>query len=127
MTCIFCHQITDQQIIHQTERFKVVFDIDPIQTGHLLIISKDHYESLTELPTVALHELIELERKVTKLLEEYLPIDGVTIAGNDKGLMDTGTHFHVHLIPRKKTDGFWEPLNIAKESWDLKPFLDRLH
>ncbi|CYV13339.1 diadenosine tetraphosphate (Ap4A) hydrolase and other HIT family hydrolases [Streptococcus suis] len=30
MTCIFCHQI---KILYQTEYFKVVWDIDPVQTG----------------------------------------------------------------------------------------------
>lgn len=36
MTCIFCHQIEEIDILYQTEYFKVVWDIDPIQTGHLL-------------------------------------------------------------------------------------------
>lgn len=49
MTCIFCHHIQSKAILLQTEHFKVVFDIDPVQTGHLLLISKEHYNSLTEL------------------------------------------------------------------------------
>lgn len=49
MTCIFCHQIEEIDILYQTEYFKVVWDIDPIQTGHLLIISKDHYDTLSQV------------------------------------------------------------------------------
>lgn len=120
MHCIFCHDILEEQIIYQTEHFKLVWDIDPIQTGHLLIISKDHFTSLAELPIPVLHELAELEQKVTILMEQHLPIDGVTLARNDKDLLDTGTHFHTHLIPRKKDDGFWD--SIA-----LKPFAYSLH
>lgn len=48
--CLFCHHISEQQIPYQTEHFKLVFDIDPIQTGHLLLISKEHFDSLTQLP-----------------------------------------------------------------------------
>ncbi|CRH91418.1 HIT domain [Chlamydia trachomatis] len=121
--CIFCSFITEEQIIHQTPHFKVVFDIDPIQTGHLLIISKDHYESMTELPKLLLHELIELQAKLIAALETSLPIAGVTSASNDKELMDTGTHFHLHLIPRRKNDGFWDKLEIPTEDWDLDNFL----
>ncbi|MCP1639860.1 HIT family protein [Streptococcus gallinaceus] len=121
--CIFCNFITEKQIIHQTPHFKVVFDIDPIQTGHLLIISKDHYESMTELPKPLLHELIELQAKLIAALETSLPIAGVTSASNDKELMDTGTHFHLHLIPRRKNDGFWDKLEIPTEDWDLNNFL----
>lgn len=127
MTCIFCHKLMPEQTLYENEHFKVIFDIDPIQTGHLLIISKEHVESLTELPLTIRHELIDLEAELITLLETTLPIDGVTIASNDKGLMDAGTHFHVHLIPRRKNDGFWDSINPALENWDLTNFLSSLH
>ncbi|MDH5042634.1 HIT family protein, partial [Enterococcus faecalis] len=37
--CIFCHGISNEDVLIQTDNFFVVFDIDPIQEGHLLIIS----------------------------------------------------------------------------------------
>ncbi|MBF0779001.1 HIT family protein [Streptococcus cuniculi] len=120
MHCIFCHDILEKQIIYQAEHFKLVWDIDPIQTGHLLIISKRHFTSLAELPLPSLHELAELEQKVIRMMEETLPIDGVTLVRNDKELMDRGTHFHSHLIPRTKDDGFWDSI-------DLKPLAYSRH
>lgn len=124
--CIFCNCITEKQIIHQTPHFKVIFDSNPIQTGHLLIISKDHYESIAELPKSLLYELVELQAKLIAALETSLPIAGMTSASNDKGLMDTGTHFHLHLIPRQKNDRFWDELEIPTEDWDLHNFLKTL-
>lgn len=118
--CIFCNQIPDQAILYQSPYFKVVFDINPIQTGHLLIMSKEHYTSLSQLPRPALHDLIELEAELTGLLEEILPINGVTLARNDKDLMDAGTHFHSHLIPRIKGDGFWDKLDLEIQDFDLQ-------
>ncbi len=79
MHCIFCHDLSLENILYQTEHFKLVWDIDPIQTGHLLIISKEHFTSLSELPLSILHELAELEQKLTRLMEDTLPIDGVMI------------------------------------------------
>lgn len=126
MHCIFCHDLSLENILYQTEHFKLVWDIDPIQTGHLLIISKEHFTSLSELPLSILHELAELEQKLTRLMEDTLPIDGVTLARNDKDLMDTGTHFHSHLIPRQKDDGFWEQISVAKRALPLEIFLEQL-
>ncbi|WP_277942737.1 HIT family protein [Streptococcus suis] len=68
MTCIFCHQIKEEEILYQTEHFKVVWDIDPIQTGHLLIISKDHYDTLSQVPPTVRYELLDLEVFLTEKL-----------------------------------------------------------
>ena len=125
-TCIFCHHISEQDLLYQTEHFKLVFDIDPIQTGHLLLISKDHYTSISQLPLPILHELVETQAHLVGLLEECLPIDGVTIASNDKDLMDDGTHFHIHLIPRLKGDGFWDKIGIQELPLPIEDFLKEL-
>ncbi|HEQ3640486.1 TPA: HIT family protein [Streptococcus pyogenes] len=110
----------------QSQYFKVVFDIDPIQKGHLLLISKDHYTSLTQLPKEMRYDLIDLQAALVAKLEQHLPISGVTSVSNDKELMDEGTHFHLHLIPRLTNDSFWEGITINQENWDLAPFLKHL-
>lgn len=122
MTCIFCELIKPEQIFYETDHIKVVYDIDPIQTGHLLLISKEHYTSLTELPLAVRHEWIDLEAELVGLLETTLGVDGVTRASNDKGLMDEGTHFHSHLIPRRAGDGFWDKVELEFLNLDLKAF-----
>ncbi|HFI0116261.1 TPA: HIT family protein [Streptococcus suis] len=125
MTCIFCHQLKEEDILYQTEHFKVVWDIDPIQTGHLLIISKEHYDTLSQVPPAVRYELSDLEVLLTEKLCQILAIDGVTIACNDR-LFDAGTHFHVHLIPRFQSDGFWDQMSLAQVQLDLNAFLKAL-
>ncbi|HFI0091863.1 TPA: HIT family protein [Streptococcus suis] len=125
MTCIFCHQLKEEDILYQTEYFKVVWDIDPVQTGHLLIISKEHYDTLSQIPSTVRYELSDLEVFLTDKLCQTLAIDGVTIACNDR-LFDAGTHFHVHLIPRLQSDGFWDQISLAQVQLDLHRFLKAL-
>ncbi|WP_155972318.1 HIT family protein [Streptococcus ruminantium] len=125
MTCIFCEQIRKEDILYQTENFKIVWDIDPIQTGHLLIISKQHYDKLSQLPPATRYELADLEALLTEQLCQHLAIDGVTLACNDR-LFDPGTHFHIHLIPRFRTDDFWEQLSPRRIQLDLTHFLQAL-
>ncbi|HFI0107633.1 TPA: HIT family protein [Streptococcus suis] len=125
MTCIFCHQLKEDDTLYQTEHFKVVWDIDPVQTGHLLIISKEHYDTLSQVPPAVRYELSDLEVFLTEKLCQTLAIDGVTIACNDR-LFDAGTHFHVHLIPRLQSDGFWDQMSLAQVKLDLHRFLKAL-
>lgn len=125
MTCIFCHQLKEEDILYQTEHFKVVWDIDPVQTGHLLIISKEHYDTLSQIPSAVRYELSDLEVFLTNKLCQALTIDGVTIACNDC-IFDAGTHFHVHLIPRFRSDGFWDQISLAQVQLDLNAFLKAL-
>ncbi|HFI0563007.1 TPA: HIT family protein [Streptococcus suis] len=125
MTCIFCHQLKEEDILYQTEHFKVVWDIDPVQTGHLLIISKEHYDTLSQVPPTVRYELSDLEVFLTDKLCQALTIDGVTIACNDR-LFDAGTHFHVHLIPRFQEDGFWDQIRLRQAQMDLNKLLKAL-
>ncbi|HEM5299937.1 TPA: HIT family protein [Streptococcus suis] len=125
MTCIFCHQLKEEDILYQTEHFKVVWDIDPIQTGHLLIASNDHYDTLSQVPPTVRYELSDLEVFLTDKLCQALTIDGVTIACNDR-LFDAGTHFHVHLIPRFRSDCFWDQISLVQVQLDLTHFLKEL-
>lgn len=54
---------------------------------------------------------------------------GFTIVSNNGFLMDEGTHYHCHLIPRYTGDGFWDGIDVSprpfpKEAFfktDLKP------
>lgn len=126
MTCIFCDLIKPEQVLLETAHFRLVFDIDPIQTGHLLLMSKRHVLRLADLSQEERHELVDVEAQLMALLEAHLPIDGVTLASNDKNLMMAGTHFHVHLIPRRAGDGFWDKLDLDKEDWTLTDFLEAL-
>ncbi|TDM11920.1 HIT family protein [Macrococcus lamae] len=123
--CIFCQDITDQQVLTQTEFFKVVYDIDPIQMGHLLIISNHHYMNISELPKNALVDLVMLEQQLTALLESHCAY-GVTIVSNNGRVMDDGTHFHVHLIPRYQNDGFWDHVVVEEWPMDLNHLTEEL-
>lgn len=124
--CIFCKKLSPEQILFQSQYFQLVWDIDPIQTGHLLLISKAHHTSIADCSTEELNEFIYLQSQLVTLLEETLPISGVTCVLNDKDLKDPHTHFHLHLIPRKAGDGFWDSIRLEPLHYPLAPFLTAL-
>ena len=120
MNCIFCNDITEQQILIETTHFKVVFDIDPIQHGHLLIISKQHLMDMRELSTEQLMELIQLEKDIITISDKLFSIPGVSVIQNNGTIMDEGTHFHVHLIPRYPDDQFWDNQTVTEHELSLQ-------
>lgn len=120
MDCVFCDQISSREILKRTSNFKLVYDIDPIQEGHLLIISMEHYMNILEIPNTVLHELIELQKEIVFLLESNFSVEGVTIMQNNGRIMDGGTHFHVHVIPRYLEDSFWDNQQVFRHELDLK-------
>lgn len=124
--CVFCTKISEEKKRVSTEHFFVVFDIDPIQIGHLLIISKKHYTNLRELPQEALVERMNLEQKLIALLEEEFGVLGVSVIQNNGKVMDEGTHFHVHLVPRYANDGFWENQILEPVALELSKLSEKL-
>lgn len=123
--CLFC-QLTRASWISESEHFYVVWDIDPIQDGHMLLISKQHRRSLQALSAEEAADLLVLQQQ---LLEKVEQIDdwGGTLAINNGKLMDEGTHFHCHLIPRFKDDGFWDKVAPQGRRFDKASFLRDLY
>lgn len=125
MTCVFCKGIKEENILFQSKYFKMVWDINPIQSGHLLLISKEHYESLEQLPERIRYELVDLQAYLTKVFREKTEVDGVSVVYND-GVMDPGTHFHFHFIPRYRTDGLWDPIDVERVEMDVTNLLEAM-
>lgn len=125
--CIFCHNIIEDQILTESDHFFVVFDIDPIQKGHLIIISKTHYTDIRQIPNEILLDLITIEKKIITIFEYYFETLGIRIIQNNGKIMDKGTHFHVHLIPRYKNDNFWDNQKINLKHIDISLLKEKLN
>lgn len=127
MGCIFCEQIKESHILFETEHFKAVYDIDPIQQGHVIVMSKKHKMHVNELSQFELNEYIIIQKKIIDVMEQTLLVDGVSVILNNGGIIDVGTHFHIHFIPRYQQDDFWthqkveaKPINLHTLKVNLK-------
>lgn len=120
--CIFC-KIANGEIpsktIYEDEKFKVILDVGPATRGHALILPKNHYANLYELPDEAAAKVMLLAKKMAALMTEKLDCDGFNLVQNNgKAAGQTVFHFHLHLIPRYKEDGQtlgWKPLELTQE------------
>ena len=120
MECIFCHKekITTD-IIYEDEMVIVFMDMDPINEGHVLLVPKEHYCDVDEIPDEILSHLMLKSKKIVSVLKEIYDPDGYSIMQNGGAFNDVG-HYHLHIFPRYIGDGFgWtygkEKKNVSTE------------
>ena len=106
--CIFC-QIAKKEIpakiIAENETALAFLDINPRSPGHSLIIPKNHYSNLLELPDNQLEQFFKLTKEVISLLKEKLKAEGFIVGYNHGKIAGQEIdHFHLNIIPRYKND-----------------------
>ena len=120
--CVFC-KILDGVIpsvkLYEDEEFVIILDIGPAAFGHALIIPKDHYANLYEMPEELLGKVMSLAKEWGEKLVKVLKADGLNLVQNN-GLAagQTVFHYHLHLIPRYEGDGvgeLWTPGSLSEE------------
>jgi len=106
MDCIFCKIASKEipaKILVETDSCLGFLDAFPLAKGHALVIPKNHYEKIQNMPK----ELnIELFTMVHELIPKIDSLTGSTLVAihNGKESGQEIPHVHVHLIPRSKTD-----------------------
>lgn len=120
MACIFCELKQKGCLLFETKSFFGVWDINPVQDGHLLIISKNHVMNINEFDKETLHEMIELQSKLVSAIEANTPVLGTTTLYNNGNVMMDKTHFHFHIVPRYKNDGFYDNQSIRNHTINKK-------
>ena len=104
--CIFC-KIANGEIpsktLYEDEEFRVILDLGPAAKGHALILPKEHYANLYELPDETAAKVMQLAKKMAVQMREKLQCDGFNLVQNNGEIAgQTVFHFHMHLIPRYK-------------------------
>lgn len=117
--CIFCKIVNGEipsKIVFEDDTNIAFLDINPISSGHTVVIPKKHYSTIETLPDKELSELFIAVKKVASLIHEKLDIDGYNIVQNNfRAAGQAIKHSHVHIIPRNRGDRKIE-LKIPKES-----------
>lgn len=120
--CIFC-KILNGDIpsakLYEDDDFAIILDVGPASLGHALVIPKNHYANLFEMPEEMLSKCMGLAKVWGDKLVKALGADGLNLVQNN-GLAagQTVFHYHLHLIPRYEGDsvgGLWTPGTLSEE------------
>jgi histidine triad (HIT) family protein len=107
--CVFC-KIRDGQIpsmkVYEDERTLVFMDINPLNAGHCLIVTRGHAPTIWDADEDDLRAAITSAKKVALALREAVKPDGLNmLQANGAAAFQSVPHFHLHLIPRWNNDG----------------------
>lgn len=115
--CIFC-KIVEGKIpsfnVYMDKDFEAFLDITPLNPGHVLVIPKDHYRWVWDVPDVGAY--FEVARKIVKAMKKALGTDWVTAVVIGQQV----PHAHIQLIPRFADDEHGNFIN-----WDAYKQLDK--
>ncbi|HUB93481.1 MAG TPA: HIT family protein [Verrucomicrobiae bacterium] len=76
-------------------------------SGNVIVIPKEHYENIYALPDDVGHRIFEVSKKLAIAMKEAYQCDGIKVIQNNEPAADQHAfHYHLHLYPRYKNDGF---------------------
>jgi len=108
VACIFC-KIGKGEIkswkIYENEGVFAFLDVNPVNEYHTLVIPKNHYENIFDIPEDALKDLMAVVKKIVKLFNSKLGIRNVQIINSSGSEAQQDVfHMHFHIVPRNLND-----------------------
>ena len=119
--CIFCKIVAGEipsTVLYEDEDVLVFMDIGPIIKGHALVISKTHYDPVTQTPDEIVARLHTVAKRVAQApMNGFCGDGGNIMQNNGKASGQEVEHIHVHVIPRYESDGH-------RWNWNAKQYED---
>ncbi len=120
--CKFCRLISGElpgDIVFEDESCVAFLDNRPLFPGHCLLMPREHYETLPDLPDSLTFPLFSDAKLLCRAVEEAVQAEGTFVAINNK-ISQSVPHLHVHIVPRRKKDGlkgfFWPRVPYRDQS-----------
>ena len=107
--CIFCQIVAGKiqsRKVYEDERAVAILDINPANPGHVLLLTKEHYSIMPQLPDDEVAHIFLVAKSLSNSMLKGLEVQGTNIiVANGVAAGQRAQHFMVHVIPRKEKDG----------------------
>ncbi|MEM3996977.1 MAG: HIT family protein [Pyrobaculum sp.] len=128
MDCIFCKIARGEAPawrVYEDEEFLVILDKYPASYGHLLVVPKEHFTNVIDVPVDKAKRGFEIATRLAKAWAKLgaRGVNIVTNAGREAG--QVVFHFHIHVIPRWGGPLTWHGREEIKES-EAREVVDKL-
>jgi histidine triad (HIT) family protein len=111
--CLFCRIAAGEEdaVLVLDEPHALAFlDHRPLFHGHCLLIPREHYETLADLPAPEVGPYFQAVQRLTRAVVLAMGAQGSFVALNNV-VSQSVPHLHVHVVPRRRKDGlrgfFW--------------------
>jgi histidine triad (HIT) family protein len=94
-------------IVYEDKSAIAFLDVQPASHGHTLVVSKEHYETLFDLPEDLLMHCMAVAKRIAPGLRRAVGAQAINVfsANGKEGGQDV-PHFHLHLIPIREGEPF---------------------
>jgi histidine triad (HIT) family protein len=128
--CIFCeiiHGAGEASVCYEDGLAIAFMDIQPVNPGHVLVVPREHFESLDDVPeSLSLH-LFQVAVRLTPVVRRLARAEAINVVVNSGAAAGQDVfHHHVHLIPRTANDGFDVPLPFEGSVMPDRTVLDAM-
>lgn len=118
-SCPFCAIATGAapaEIVYADDHVVAFLDHRPLFLGHTLVIPREHYATLPDVPPALIPPLFGVVQRLAQAVPQALNADGSFIAINNR-VSQSVPHLHVHVVPRRRGAGlrgfFWPRTRYA--------------
>jgi len=126
--CSFCDLIrgaAEVSVCYEDPVALAFMDIQPVNTGHVLIVPREHYETLHDVPHDLAMHLFEVAMQLAPVIRTVADAQDMNIVVNSGAQAGQNVfHYHVHVIPRVAHDGFDVPLPFERSAMPGRTLLD---
>ena len=126
--CIFCRIIGGEEmvsVVYEDDRAIAFLDIQPVSSGHTLVVSTEHYPTLFDLPDDLLAHCVTVAKRLARGLRRATGAEAVNVfSANGKAGGQDVLHFHLHLIPIQDGQPFALQLPVEDTPIPMRSELD---
>jgi histidine triad (HIT) family protein len=113
VSCVFCDIVAGDvpaHVVAADDDTVAFLDTRPVFPGHVLLVPRDHHETLAGLPPALIGPLFAAAQRLARAVEAGMDAHGTFVAINN-AVSQSVPHLHVHVVPRRRKDGlrgfFW--------------------
>ena len=107
--CPFCSIVSGESpasIVYEDKDVLAFMDLSPATVGHTLVVPRDHWENIYEVPEETLTKLIAVVKRLCVAVKKTVDADGIMlIQNNGRAAGQVVFHLHFHVIPVSSNSG----------------------
>ena len=120
--CTFCSILAGElpaHVVLDDDVALAFLDVRPLFPGHVLVVPRDHVETLPDLPADLVGPYFERVQRLSVAVRDATGAQGSFVATNNV-VSQSVPHLHAHVVPRTKADGlkgfFWPRTRYRDEA-----------
>ncbi len=122
--CVFCKIAAGEmpaKKIYEDNNFMAFLSIQPANPGHTIVIPKEHFSVLPQLPDELNADCLALIKKLAAVIFETVNATGINVLQNNGAAAGQKIpHVHFEIIPRFEKDNVgleWSTMKLKEEQF----------